>query len=144
MMSAWNSGLPGVVTLPNGCVVRGRGLYEGTPSGDLAPDYALYLTATRHEEPGWESRWVRWPDFGLPHSTADAVDAIWGTFERLQDCKVEIACAGGTGRTGTVMAMLARLAGVPRRGAVAWVRANYRPRAVETWPQRRWVLRTSL
>ena len=100
MMSVWKSGIAGVVTLPNGWVVRGRGLYAGTPSGDLAPDYALYLTGARHEEAGWESRWVRWPDFGLPHSTAEATDAIRETFQRLQDSKVEIACTGGHGPYG--------------------------------------------
>ena len=57
----------------------------------------------------------------------------------LADERVEITCGGGTGRTGTVIACMAVLAGVPVEAAVAWTRAHYRPRAVETPWQRRWV-----
>jgi len=143
-MTTWNPHLPGVVTLPDGRRVRGRGLSAETPQGELAPEFALYLTARPHSEPGWESRWVRWPDFRLPRDTDDAVDAIRDAYSRAGSAKVEIACAGGTGRTGSAMAMLARLAGIPSADAVAWVRAHYRPRAVETRRQRQWVARTPL
>jgi protein-tyrosine phosphatase len=54
---------------------------------------------------------------------------------------VEVACSGGTGRTGTALACLAVLDGVPAADAVTFVRANYRPRAVETPSQRRFVAR---
>jgi protein-tyrosine phosphatase len=54
--------------------------------------------------------------------------------------RVEIACGGGVGRTGTALAGMAVLAGVPRTEAVAWVRRRYNKRAVETPWQRRWVL----
>jgi protein-tyrosine phosphatase len=53
--------------------------------------------------------------------------------------RVEVACGGGVGRTGTVIACLAVLAEVPAAEAVCWTRANYRRRAVETPWQRRWV-----
>ena len=46
--------------------------------------------------------------------------------------------------TGTAMALLARLSGVPVDGAVAWARLNYRPGAVETPWQRRFVRLTDL
>ena len=55
--------------------------------------------------------------------------------------RVEIACGGGRGRTGTALACLAVLDGVPAAHAVAWVRRSYDPRAVETPWQRRWVIR---
>ena len=58
------------------------------------------------------------------------------------DERVEIACGGGTGRTGTALALLAVWGGVRPDDAVAWVRAHYRPRAAETPWQRRWVRRT--
>jgi protein-tyrosine phosphatase len=45
----------------------------------------------------------------------------------------------GSGRTGTVLACMAVLAGVPPPEAVEWVRANYRPEAVETVEQEAWV-----
>ena len=54
---------------------------------------------------------------------------------------VEIACAGGHGRTGTALACLAVLDGVPSRAAVCYVRAHYAARAVETPGQRRFVAR---
>ena len=53
--------------------------------------------------------------------------------------RVEIGCAGGLGRTGTVLACMAILAGLPRDEAVKWVRAKYDPRAVETVEQQDWV-----
>ncbi|GAB3806385.1 protein-tyrosine phosphatase family protein [Humibacter antri] len=143
-MDAWNEQIAGVVTFPDGTRVRGRGLHEGTPGGELTPQFGLYLTGKPHMEPDWECRWVRWPDFRLPHSTAEAVGALAEVFRRAASSKVEIACAGGTGRTGSALAILARLSGVPSGDAIAWVRANYRPRAVETFRQRRWVQRTPI
>ncbi|MDT7659039.1 MAG: hypothetical protein QOF38_3754, partial [Pseudonocardiales bacterium] len=53
--------------------------------------------------------------------------------------RVEVACVGGTGRTGTVIACLAVLAGHPAADALRWTRDHYRPRAVETPGQRRWI-----
>ena len=53
--------------------------------------------------------------------------------------RVEVACGGGVGRTGTVIACMAVLAGHPAADAVAWTRHNYRERAVETPGQRRWI-----
>jgi hypothetical protein len=44
---------------------------------------------------------------------------------------VDVACDGGTGRTGMAVACLAVLAGVEPDAAVTWVRANYHPFAVE-------------
>lgn len=57
---------------------------------------------------------------------------------------VEVTCGGGVGRTGTVMACLAVLSGVPADRAVGWTRENYHRKAVETPWQRRWVLRFPL
>ena len=54
---------------------------------------------------------------------------------------VEVGCAGGLGRTGTVLACMATLAGVQSSEAVAWVRANYDQRAVETAEQEAFVER---
>jgi protein-tyrosine phosphatase len=53
--------------------------------------------------------------------------------------RVEVACLGGTGRTGTALACIAILDGVPVDEAVGYVRAHYRPRAVETSAQERFV-----
>ncbi|TGA98824.1 protein phosphatase, partial [Streptomyces sp. MZ04] len=50
-------------------------------------------------------------------------------------------CGGGKGRTGTALACIAVLDGVPSGDAVAYVREHYAARAVETPWQRRFVTR---
>lgn len=136
-MGLWSDTADGLVVLPDGRRVRGRGLHAGPPDLTEPPELGLYLTARPHVEVAWESRWISWPDFRLPRSPSDAVAALRDVFERSASSRVEIACDGGTGRTGTAMAILARLAGIPGDDAVAWVRAHYRERAVETPWQRR-------
>ncbi|MFF2268624.1 protein-tyrosine phosphatase family protein [Cellulosimicrobium cellulans] len=140
-MGSWERG-DGVVELPDGRRVRGRGLRSGPPGPGDEPGLGVYLTGRRPPSQPWESRWVRWPDFALPRSTPDAVAVLREAYERAADERVEVACEGGTGRTGTALALLAVWGGVRPDDAVAWVRAHYRPRAVETPWQRRWVRRT--
>lgn len=135
-MHTWDPMMAGVVELPNGRTVRGRSLRAGPPVGDEVPDFGIYLTAKPHAE-AWESRWVAWPDFRVPRSATDAVAAIEEAFTRSARMKVEIACGGGRGRTGTAIAILARYSGVPAEEAVEWVRTHYRSGAVETPWQRR-------
>lgn len=89
----------------------------------------------------WEARWVRWPDFRLPADRHDAHDALHEAWRRATDERVEIACGGGHGRTGTALACLAVLDGVLPREAVAYVREHYDSRAVETPWQHRYVTR---
>jgi protein-tyrosine phosphatase len=135
---AWADG-PGVVELPDGRRLRGRGLRHPAPAGP-EPEFGVYLLG---RDPGpfpWEHRWVRWPDFRNPASTGDAMDALADAYARSARERVEIACGGGVGRTGTALAAIAVLSGVPAADAVAWVRRHYHPRAVETPWQRRWVL----
>ena len=62
-------------------------------------------------------------------------------WQRAEAERVEIACAGGLGRTGTALACLAILDGVPSTEAVAFVREHYNLHAVETPGQRRYVAR---
>ena len=137
--SPWDDG-PGVVELPDGRRMRGRRLRRPLPAGQL-PEFGVYLLA---RDPGpfdWQHRWVRWPDFRTPSSSPDAMAALREAHERAATERVEVACGGGVGRTGTALAAIAVLAGVPPAEAVAWVRRAYNPRAAETAWQRRWVLR---
>ena len=60
---------------------------------------------------------------------------------RAVDERVEVACGGGRGRTGTALACLAVLDGLTGPEAVAHVRRYYAPQAVETPWQRRFVSR---
>ena len=101
-------------------------------------DFGLYLdTAWR---PTWPAEVVEWPDFGLPVATAGAMSQIRGAFTRAQAGeRVEVGCRGGLGRTGTVLACMAVLSGVPGSEAVEWVRDHYDRHAVETAEQAQWV-----
>jgi len=98
----------------------------------------LYLDA--QWEPTWPAEMVAWPDFGLPDEPEVAARQIAAAFRRAQDGElVEVGCLGGSGRTGTVLACMAVLAGVPAQEAVPWVRGAYRREAVETAEQEAWV-----
>ena len=140
----WSDGTTGVVVLPDGRIVRGRGLGNNLSKESVHPEFALYLTAKPPEPAEWESRWVRWPDFRLPHSSEEALDALKQAHDRAEFERVEIACNGGTGRTGTAIAILARMAGVPGSEATRWTRTHYRRHAVETPWQRRFVTSADL
>jgi protein-tyrosine phosphatase len=105
------------------------------------PHVGLYLLGKPPPPVAWESRWVRWPDRWLPADPLEARQAITGLWQAAADRRVEVACAGGRGRTGTALACLAILDGVPATEAVAYVRTHYNSRAVETPWQRRFVAR---
>ena len=127
---------PGVVRLPGGALVRGRRLAD-----DVKPaDFALVLAGG--PAPAWAHRRVRWPDFWIPLDRDDALDALREAHGRALDGqRVEVTCRGGVGRTGTALAALAVLDGLPPGEAVRWVRRAYHPRAVETPWQRCWLRR---
>jgi protein-tyrosine phosphatase len=87
----------------------------------------------------WEARWVRWPDFWLPADRALARTALHMAWDTALTGRVEIACPGGRGRTGTALACVAVLDGLPADQAVAFVRQHYEPHAIETPWQKRYV-----
>jgi protein-tyrosine phosphatase len=137
---SWPAGAAGVLRLPSGRLIRGRGLREPMPSGH-PPTFGVYLLGKEPAEFGWATRWIRWPDFRLPADPEQARVTLREAWLRAGDERVEIACFGGRGRTGTALACIAVLDGVPPGEAVAFVRAHYHPRAVETPWQRRFVAR---
>ncbi|HEU5041192.1 MAG TPA: hypothetical protein VFT84_10245 [Gemmatimonadales bacterium] len=137
-VSPWDPAGKGVLRLPSGRLVRGRGLRRGPALP--APDFGVYLLARRAEMP-WDSRWVRWRDFWLPADPDDAAEALREALARSEHERVEIACGGGRGRTGTALACLAVIDGLPPGKAVAFVRERYDRHAVETPWQRRFVAR---
>ena len=73
-----------------------------------------------------------------PEETRQALLEVW---RRSADERVEVACQGGRGRTGTALACLAVIDGVPARAAIELVRRNYHRKAVETPCQKRYVYR---
>lgn len=140
MAPTWDPTTPGVLRLPSGRLVRGRGLRLLVPDG-RAPDFGLYLLGKPPVGMPWDTRWLRWPDFRLPADQDDARDGLREAWRRAEGERVEVACDGGRGRTGTALACLAVLDGVPSDEAVAFVREHYDARAVETPWQRRYVRR---
>lgn len=111
------------------------------------PAFGLYLGSARLRRKyeggiGWACDWIEWPDFGVPRDREDAIAKIRALYERVRSGEpAEVACGGGVGRTGTVIACLAVLAGHPAAEATAWTRAHYHRRAAETRRQRAWVAR---
>jgi protein-tyrosine phosphatase len=137
-MDTWDPAAEGVVSFPSGRRIRGRGLRHSLPQGPV-PDFAVYLLGRRPAPTPWDQRWVRWPDFWLPANHVEAVDALREAWLRAESERVEIACMGGHGRTGTALACIAVMDGVPPGQAVSFVRDRYGP-AVET-PWQHWYIR---
>ena len=136
----WDARAPGVVVLPSGRAVRGRSLRQPLPPGPV-PDFGLHLLG--HEPPSvpWPHQWLRWRDFGLPSDVEAARETLIAAWTRSAHHRVEVACRGGRGRTGTALACLAVVDGVPATDAVAYIRQHYDRRAVDTPWQRRFVAR---
>jgi hypothetical protein len=127
------------VTFPDGTRVLASGWLQRAVGSDV-PDFGLYLDASW--QPHWPSELLDWPDFGVPTDWDAANRSIRIAFERARRGeRVEVACVGGHGRTGTVLACMAVLAGVPPAEAVEWVRSTYCPRAVQEPAQQYWVER---
>ncbi|WP_142026386.1 protein-tyrosine phosphatase family protein [Blastococcus colisei] len=139
MGDPWAADVAGVLSLPSGRRVLGRSLREPPPRP--LPEYGIYLLGRPPPVTAWDQRWVRWRDFGLPADPRDLREALGTAWERAAGERVEIACRGGTGGTGTALACLAVLDGLPAEEAVAFVRRQYRLRAVETRRQRTFVTR---
>ncbi|WP_405859364.1 protein phosphatase [Streptomyces sp. NBC_01515] len=141
MTELWNPTATGVLRLPSGRLVRGRGLRRPLPADSPVPTYGVYLLGRRAPEVPWQARWLRWPDFRLPADRVEACAVLTEVWQRSLTERVELACGGGRGRTGTALACLAVLDGVPPEEAVGYVRAHYDRHAVETPWQRRYVAR---
>lgn len=126
-----------IVGFPDGTRVRASSISDRC-ADDPERAFGLYLDA--RWEPTWPATLIDWEDFGLPEDPELAAQQIVEAFGRGRDGGlVEVGCLGGSGRTGTVLACMAVLAGVPPAEAVAWVRVSYRPEAVETVEQEAWV-----
>ena len=123
------------VRLADGTQVQAHGGSAGEIpiDDDETPNWALYLDEQwRVKDLKWPSQVVDWPDWKLPSDEAELFTAIVRAWDRAKAGEtVEIACDGGTGRTGTVVACIAVLSGVPIDEAVSWTRRNYDRRAVE-------------
>ena len=129
------------VLFPDGTQVLASGWLQRKPD-EPAPEFGLYL------DPQWRPTgpavMLDWPDFGVPTDRSAADREIGAAFARARAGeRVEVACIGGRGRTGTVLACMAILAGVPPDEAVEWVRSTYCRRAVQEPSQQYWIDRFS-
>ena len=103
------------------------------------PEFALYVVASEPFGVPWEFRWVTWADFGLPSDPLALREALVEAWQRADRERVEVGCMGGRGRTGTALACIAVLDGVPptRRSTSS---GGTPPDAVETQAQRQFVV----
>src|SRR5688500_4427529 len=108
MTETWEPGAAGVLRLPSGRAVRGRGLRRPLPPGPQ-PAFSVFLLGKQPPEVPWDSRWLRWPDFRVPSSLTQARALLSEAWSRAESERVEVACGGGRGRTGTALAALAVL-----------------------------------
>ncbi len=113
-VESWEADGPGVLRLPSGLLVRGRGLRYGPPEG-RAPTLGVYLTGTRIPDQPWEGHWVRWRDFWVPADPDGALRTLRLLHRRAHRERAEVACGGGVGRTGTALAALCVLEGLDPR-----------------------------
>jgi len=126
-----------IVEFPDGTIVTASPLAARQEHSE-GRDFGLYMDSSW--APTWEADVIEWPDFGLPVDPERAADQIVAAFALAKEGKgVEIGCIGGLGRTGTVLACMAILAGIPGSDAVGWVRTYYNENAIETEDQESWV-----
>jgi hypothetical protein len=121
-----------LVRFADGTTVMGvRFLGDDPYVRDDPPDFGLYLDERWH--PPWPHEHLDWPDFSVPGDLDALRRALNDLLDRARKGEqVEVGCLGGHGRTGTALACLAVLTGTPANDAVAWVRANYCYKAIET------------
>lgn len=122
-----------MLELPSGALVRGGARRHASP--DAA--WTVMLSGIRRVPE--RGVWLWWPDFGVPIRQGQAHSVVVDAWKRCATVRVQIACGGGVGRTGSVLAAMATLDGLPAAEAIEFVRSRYHPRAVETPWQRRWV-----
>ena len=146
-MGTWDAADPNVLELPSGRLVRGRSLRRGPVAAECPADFELILLGSQQAFDGLASdpraaaeyRWVRWHDFWLPANPHGAAGAFAQAWRRAGSERVSVACSGGRGRTGTALACIAVIDGVPPGEAVDFVRRGYNLGAVETPWQKRFV-----
>ena len=105
------------------------GPFDAMPEG--ARGLCLEAGAARAAEAEWQ---LDVPDYGVPDEAglrailAQMLEAM----RTAPNDAYHIGCKAGIGRTGTVMACLAMMAGAVEGDPVAWLRAAYFQGAIET------------
>lgn len=116
--------------------VGGTVLFAGGYADRLPHTYGVCLEG-RLRDRGYHD-FLEWPDFSVPDNAVDVLRACLAIEEQLRRGNaVYIGCMGGTGRTGTLLAILAKRAGID--DPINYVRQSYRPHAIETDEQEQYV-----
>jgi protein-tyrosine phosphatase len=105
------------------------GPFDAMPEG--ARGLCLEAGAARAAEAEWQ---LDVPDYGVPDEAAlrAILAQMLEAMRAAPDGAYHIGCKAGIGRTGTVMACLAIMAGAVEGDPVTWLRAAYFQGAVET------------
>jgi hypothetical protein len=93
--ATWDLTDPGVIRLPSGRLVRGRGLRRSLPTGS-EPTFAVYLLGKATSRVALEeSVGVRWPDLWLPTDRTQARTVLNAAWNRAATDRVEVAYKAG-------------------------------------------------
>ena len=105
------------------------GPFDAMPEG--ARGLCLEAGAARAAEAEWQ---LDVPDYGVPDEAGlrAILAQMLETMRAAPKDAYHIGCKAGIGRTGTVMACLAIMAGAVEGDPVAWLRAAYFQGAIET------------
>jgi len=126
------------IVFPDGTrVFASASAFHWLGSPEPAPDVGLWL------DESWapHGEVIDWPDGGVPRDPGAAAVKIREAFDAARRGeRVEVGCVAAHGRTGTALACMAVLAGVPAEDAVGWVRGNYCEKAIEPPYQEPWVV----
>ncbi len=123
--------------------VCGRAVLLAGGPFDCRPDGLRGFCAARELTHliAWGDMYLLIPDFGIPRreDTPWNVSYVLKQAFRvlLEDGVLYVGCAGGRGRTGLILALLAKATGLHR--PIDYVRATYHPEAVETDEQFQYV-----
>ena len=120
------------IQYPDGTKIYASSHHSTRAKDELQPTLGFYLDDIWR--PDCLAIMVPWTDHGLPRIKYETVaQTIVNTFEKAKSGEiVEVGCIGGHGRTGTVLACFAILAGVKAKNAVSWVQKNYCKNAIES------------
>ena len=107
-------------------------IIQGGPFDDFQPPAIGVCLEVRSAKLGQAALVLPVADYGAPDAAelTAALRDVLGLMVANPDLPVYIGCRAGIGRTGMMIAALAKLAGIA--DPIAWVRAHYHPGAVET------------
>jgi hypothetical protein len=123
---------------------------RGGPFVDFCPPAIGVCLEARSVNAGSATIALPVVDYGAPapDALADGLVALLLAMRAAPKLPIYIGCRAGLGRTGMLIAALAKLAGAKLAGAklagqgdpIGWTRLHYDPRAVETAAQERAVM----